>query len=137
MFSPLHRRPKPAYPPRSLKSAKLHRAESKVFPEALTSLVQHTRELAEGAEHLLRVFDRGQNSKANLEAADKAKVHVVGGLVASQHRDLLAVAADDFKEVVGDLRVHRTCKTVYGLPAVVIVTYNHSLHRKQRITFIR
>ena len=91
-----------------------NRAESKVFPEALTSLVQHTRELAEGAEHLLLVFDRGQNSKSNLEAADKAKVHVVGGLVASQHRDLLAVAVDDFKEVVGDLRVYRTSKTVYG-----------------------
>ena len=114
-----------------------NRAESKVFPEALTSLVQHTRELAEGAEHLLLVFDRGQNSKSNLEAADKAKVHVVGGLVASQHRDLLAVAVDDFKEVVGDLRVYRTSKTVYGLPAAVIVTYNASLHRKQRITFIR
>lgn len=114
-----------------------NRAESKVFPEALTTLVQHTRELAEGAEHLLLVFDRGQNSKSNLEAADKAKVHVVGGLVASQHRDLLAVPNDHFIEVVGDLRVHRTTKTVYGLQAAVIVTYNNSLHRKQRITFVR
>ena len=114
-----------------------NRAESRVFPEALTSLVQHTRELAEGAEHLLLVFDRGQNSKSNIEAAGKAKVHVVGGLVASQHRDLLAVPDDGFKEVVGDLRVHRASKTVYGLPAVVIVSYNPSLHRKQRITFVR
>ena len=114
-----------------------NRAESKVFPEALTTLVQHTRELAEGAEHLLLVFDRGQNSKSNLEAADKAKVHVVGGLVASQHRDLLAVPDDHFTEVVGDLRVHRTTKTVYGLQAAVVVTYNNSLHRKQRITFVR
>lgn len=47
-----------------------NRADSKVFPEVLTMLVEHTRALTTEAEHLLLVFDRGQNSKANLEAAE-------------------------------------------------------------------
>ena len=114
-----------------------NRADSMVFPEVLTSLVEHTRELAASAEHLLLVFDRGQNSKANLQAANEAKVHVVGGLIASQQRELLTIPLVQFTEQAGDLRIHRTERQVYGLPAVVIITFNPKLHYKQRRSFDR
>ena len=114
-----------------------NRADSKVFPEVLATLVERTRELAAGAEHLLLVFDRGQNSKANLQAAAAARVHVVGGLVASQQRELLATPLDRFTEQLGELRIYRTERVVYGLTAAVVITFNAKLHYKQRRSFDR
>lgn len=114
-----------------------NRADSKVFPEVLETLVEHTRELAAGSTHLLLVFDRGQNSKANVQAAAASKVHVVGGLVASQHRALLATPLDRFTEQHGELRVYRTEQEIYGLPAAVLITFNPKLHYKQRRSFDR
>ena len=107
----------------------------RVFPHMLRRLVERVRRLDPHAADLTLVFDRGHNSKANMKEAVEAGAFVVGGLVASQHPDLLRLDVRTSDERVGDLTVVTTEKTVYGQPAKVVVTYNAVLERKQRVVF--
>ncbi len=46
---------------------------------------------------VILVFDKGNNSRENLEALRNGPYHVIGSLVPSQHPDLLAVPPSQFR----------------------------------------
>ena len=112
-----------------------HVADVRVFPHVLRRLMARIEHLDPHAGARTLVFDRGHNSKSNLAAAAEAGAFAVGGLVLSQHPDLVALDVQAATERVGELRVLRTEKTVYGQRAAVVVTYSEKLERKQRIAF--
>ena len=107
----------------------------RVFPHVLRRLMERVRRLDPGAAEITLVFDRGHNSKENLADVAKAGAFAVGGLVASQHPDLLRRNVKGSSECVADLRVLKVDKVVYGQKAAVVVTYNDKLEKKQRLTF--
>ena len=118
--------------------------DHQAFPEVLVRLVQRLDAVlgpadlkAEETRSKL-AFDRGQNSAENLRQLAAAHIKVIGGLVLSQHRDLLKLPVTESPEMVGDLRVLRAEKKVYGgHDAVVVILYSEKLARKQHLTFDR
>ncbi|MCL6596944.1 MAG: IS1634 family transposase [Firmicutes bacterium] len=110
-------------------------ADVRLFPHVLRRLLDRVRHLDPTAAKLTLVFDRGHNSKANLAEVASAGAFAVGSLIPSQHPDLMALDVKTSAQRVGDLRVLQVDKTVYGQRAVVVITYNEKLERKQRIAF--
>jgi len=112
--------------------------DSTVFPDFLTRLVRRVAALAKEAEHLLLVFDRGQNSKANIKKVRGLQIHAVGGLSWNHHKDLLNVPLDCFRNANDPrLILWEQNRIIWELPVKVVITYNPALERKQRRTIAR
>jgi transposase len=117
-----------------------HCHDAKLLPESMTRLVERVTRLNRGCQNLLLVCDKGNNSAENLARLKDLKgvhVDVVGSLVPSQHRRLLAIPVEQYSGTSGELRVWSERREVYGLPARVVMTYNEKLARRQRQTFER
>ncbi|MCL6451957.1 MAG: IS1634 family transposase [Acetobacteraceae bacterium] len=99
---------------------------------ALTEeLVARHAAVAQGCQEVTLVFDKGNNSQANLRAVEESPYHFVGSLVPSQHRDLLAVPVSEFEPLQGErfrgVTAYRTTKKVFGVERTVVVTRNEAL----------
>src|SRR6202022_2482417 len=92
--------------------------DPKVFAAALPRLVARLEAVGVDPASVTVVFDKGNNSGANLAAVDVAAIGFVGSLVPTQHRDLLAVPDEEFPSVDGlDAVVAYRCeKAFYGVP---------------------
>ena len=115
--------------------------DAPTFASLTDELVARYREIAQGAEHVTLVFDKGNNSKDNLGAVAESPYHFVGSLVPTQHPKLLAVAAARFRSLAEEglpgVRVYRTRETVFGASRTVLVTYNENLFVAQSQTLLR
>ena len=123
--------------------------DAKLFPESMTRLIDRITHWNRGAHHLVVIGDRGNNSQKNFPdlvhasasdpaaAGERLRVDVIGGLVASQHRDLLQKPLTAYAETHGTLKVWHGKRVVYGLPATVVMTYHAGLAQKQRQSFDR
>ncbi len=106
--------------------------DSKEFQAVYSRLVQRCRALAgDDAAEITLVFDKGNNSKDNLELVAREGLHFVSSLVPSQHKDILAVPLASYREVNAErwpkLLSYRTTKKVFATPAVVVATFNPAL----------
>jgi transposase len=103
--------------------------------------VARYRELTDGAEHITLVFDKGNNSQANLEAVAGSPYHFVGSLVPTHHRDLLATPARRLRALDEDglpgVSAYRTTRTIFGVERTVLVIYNDNLFVAQSRTLLR
>ena len=106
------------------------RSDARLFPEAMTDLVNRYLALTKGTRELTVVFDKGNNSKANVEKASELKLRVVGSLVPSHHKDLTAVRLNRYADIEGQ-RVYVTRKEVFGIQAKVAVLYNEATYKRQ------
>jgi transposase len=77
------------------------------------------------------VFDKGNNSRDNLELVARQGLHFVSSLVPGQHKDILAVPLASYREVNAmrwpKLLSYRTTKQVFGQERVVVTTFNPAL----------
>jgi transposase len=100
--------------------------DSVTFAKVLPTLARRHRQLLAGLDqHITLVFDKGNNSAANLKALGKTPYHLIGSLVPSQHEDLLAVPLSRFRRLPGRFGktwVHRTAKEVYDRTWTVVIT---------------
>ena len=118
--------------------------DARLFPEAMTRLVNRITHLHRDALHMVFIFDRGNHSAENLQnlvrpstAERQPRIDVIGGLVATQHRDLLRKPLRQYRQIMGDLQVWSGPRTVYGLDATVVLTYHAGLATRQRRVFDR
>lgn len=91
---------------------------------------RHRQLLPDKEQHITLVFDKGNNSKKNIQRLAKTPYHVIGSLVPSQHADLLAVPLRKFRrlpERFGKTWAYRTTKEVYGRKWTVVLTRSQSL----------
>jgi transposase len=111
------------------------------FTGLTAELIRRHRVLATQVKDITLVFDKGNNSRDNLQAVDRSPYHFIGSLVPSQHPELLALPAKDFHSLAADglpgVSTHRTTKAVFGAPRVVVVTYNQKLFVAQSRTLLR
>lgn len=70
-----------------------NKADSKIFASTITKITDRLCKISSDLEGLTLVFDRGNNSKSNL-SEDILKIHYVGALSPSQHKDLMKKAID-------------------------------------------
>jgi transposase len=110
--------------------------DSKQFGSVLTDLSARYQALAQSCENITLVFDKGNNAKKNFSALKDTPFHFVGSLTPSQHPDLLAVPADQYRPLanprLGGVAVYRTVKHLFGVDRTVVVTYNESLYLGQK-----
>lgn len=109
--------------------------DSVTFESVTDDLVARYHLLAKEAEHVTVVFDKGNNSKENLEEVADAPYHVIGSLVPSHHSDLIAVPLKNFAPLK-DLRLenvlaYRVKKTIWGREWTVVVTRSENLLQGQ------
>jgi transposase len=113
--------------------------DAKRFSELLARMKDRIREIRNSEEpDVTLVFDRGNNSSANIEALamDRSQgFHFVGGLKRNQFPELLDLSKEDFKlladERLGDSSAFRTVREVLGDSYTVVVVHNPELYDAQ------
>ena len=114
--------------------------DAPTFSSLLDALAARWQGLfARHGEDITLVFDKGNNSAANLAALEEGPYHFVGSLVPTQHPELLAVPDRRLQPLDGidGVRVWRTRYTVYGTERTVLVTWNRNLFDAQTATLLR
>jgi len=109
--------------------------DPKVFAAALPKLVARLEAVGVDPASVTVVFDKGNNSGANLAAVNVAAIGFVGSLVPTQHRDLLAVPDEEY-QAVEDLEgvvAHRCEKEIYGVARSIVVTRSENFLAKQLV----
>jgi transposase len=100
--------------------------DSVTFAKVLPTLARRHRQLLAGLDqHITLVFDKGNNSQANIQALAKTPYHLIGSLVPSQQKDLLDIELSRFRRLPGRFGktwVHRTSKELYGRSWTVVIT---------------
>lgn len=109
--------------------------DSVTFASITDELVERYRALARDCEHVTLVFDKGNNSEDNLSELGQGPYHVVGSLVPSQHKDLLAVSLRRFETFaeprLKGVQAYRTTRKMFGRSWTVVVTRSEELLRGQ------
>ena len=111
-----------------------NRNDSKVFGEVVVRIKDRLAELNFDLETHTLVFDRGNNSRANLEAVAEAGLHYVGALTPYHHAGLLQQAEGNYAPVtVGDveLDVYRARQEIWGQDRTVLVFVSERLKAGQ------
>ena len=115
--------------------------DAPLFRGLCSQLGARWRAISAACESITLVFDKGNNSKANLVLVDASEFHVIGSLVPTHCPDLLATPpaelADLAPEGLPGVRVRRVRRNVYGVELTVVVTYNEQLFQAQTRTLER
>lgn len=108
-------------------------ADVRTFEAALPRLLSRLEALGVEPASVSLVFDKGNNSAANLARLDEAGIGFVGSLVPTQHPDLLAVADSEYTPVEGidGVAAFRAQKEVFGALRTIVVTRSESFLAKQ------
>ena len=105
----------------------------RTFERTLPVLLRRLEAVGVEPHSVTVVFDKGNNSAANLDRVAASGVGFVGSLVPTQHADLLAIADEEFSPVDGFDAVvaHRTNKEVFGARRTVVITRSQTFLEKQ------
>ena len=118
-----------------------NRPDAPTFCSLAEDLARRCRELTDGAQQVTLVFDKGNNSRDNLDLVAQGPFRFIGSLVPTQHPDLLAVPAERLAPLADEglpgVRAWRTRKTVFGVERTVLVTFNQELFDAQKQTLER
>lgn len=115
--------------------------DASTFASLTDMLMTRVRQLHEQVEHVTLIFDKGNNSEANLAAVDDMPLHFVASLVPTHYPDLLAIGSDQFTSLASAglpaVSAYRTIQEVFGQPRTIVVTYNENLFVAQSKTLLR
>ena len=118
-----------------------NQTDAPTFASLTSALVDRCREITDTVEHITIVFDKGNNSKDNLDAVEDSPFHFVGSLVPTQHKDLLEIPKSEFKSLANEgfpsVIAYRCTKKAYGQQQTILVTYNDKFFVAQSKTLLR
>jgi transposase len=109
--------------------------DSKVFASSLPRLLSRLEAVGVDPASVTVVFDKGNNSEANLKAVNVAAIGFVGSLVPTQHQDLLGVPDEEYQDVedLPGVVAYRATKRIYGVARTIVVTRSESFLAKQLV----
>jgi hypothetical protein len=107
----------------------------KVFADALPRLITRLEAIGVEPASVCVVFDKGNNSAANIEDLARREIGFVGSLVPTQHADLLAVPDGAFEPVdsLEGVVAHRSEKEIFGAYRTVVVTRSERFLSEQLV----
>jgi transposase len=108
--------------------------DTKVFAGVIETIKSRLNDLGLDIEKHTIVFDRGNNSKRNLAAVEKLKLHYVGALTPYHHKDLINDAVSNFRELDLDgtaMQVYRDKRVIWQAQRTVIVFVSEQLKAGQ------
>lgn len=101
------------------------------FGSVIEELVRRYRRLTEACPHVTLIFDKGNNSEANLQQLPGTGLHFVGSLRLNQCPDLLEVPLREYRSMQAEdlqsVQVYRRRRKVFAEERTVLVTYNENL----------
>ena len=107
----------------------------KAFPDSLSAIRKRLETLVGKVDDITLVYDKGNNSRANQALVDNSGLHFVGSLVPSQHVDLLAIPAEQYRSIQDDtlegFLVHRVKKDIWGAERSVLLSISEEFRIKQ------
>ena len=110
-------------------------SDSNVFKDIVARLRRRFAELELDLDKHTLVFDRGNNSKANMALLAQAGLHYVGALTPYQHRELIEQARDRLEPVQiaqENMNVFRTKSVIWDEERTVLVFISSKLKQGQR-----
>ncbi len=118
--------------------------DAKSFPVMLNLLVDRLKKLGlnkKEIESMSIVFDKGNNSKPNISAV-AGHMHVVGSVQHKQVKDLMDIPLESYEFLYENAKKHkvygyRTERSLFGIDAIVVVSYNDGTEKRQRMTYER
>jgi transposase len=118
-----------------------NRPDAPTFASLTEELVTRHRLIANQVERVTLIFDKGNNSKDNLQAIADSPYHFIGSLVPTQHPDLLKIPAHRFRSLADEglpgVTAYRTTRMIFGAQRTVVVSYNEALFVAQARTLLR
>ena len=124
-----------------------NRHDAKKFPEIIGKLADRFAMFSKNVDKVTLVFDKGNNSKKNIELLDKTSYHFVGSLKPYDHKQFLEIPVEKFqlvpvangegKKKKDDIYAYRTQEEVLGAVRTVVVTYERKLYERNLRTFVK
>jgi len=108
--------------------------DSTVFKKVISVVVKRMDELGLDLKKHTIVFDRGNNSKNNLEILESLKLFYVGALTAYHHPSIIEDAYENFESVIiGEavIKAHRQRKIIWEKDRTVVVFVSDKLKAGQ------
>jgi len=108
--------------------------DSKVFREVLGKIKSRMVKLGLDIEKHTVIFDRGNNSKSNLNAVEKLGLHYVGALTPYHHKKLINQAETNFEAIninENEIQVYRDKLVLWGNLRTVVVFISENLKSGQ------
>jgi transposase len=107
--------------------------DAPLFAEEIPRVRQWLDALGRRPSDVTLVFDKGNNSRANLDLLEEAKFHYVGSLRPSLHRDLLEIPLAKFRRCYGEGEAttfaYRVRREAHERMATLVMTYNRLQER--------
>ena len=115
--------------------------DSPTFSNITKELSARYKIIAKGTDRITLVFDKGNNSKKNIQDIKETPYHIIGSLVPTQHSDLLKISTQEFYSLKEEgylaVTVHRTRKNVFGTEYTIVIANNKMLFEAQEKTLLR
>ena len=115
-----------------------NRHDSKAFGRVIERFFNAYKSRKPDAGGMTIVFDKGNNSKDNLNKfVEDSGFHFVGSVKPDDHKDLALISNSDDCFVplshpkLDRVKAFRTIKKIYGKEMTVVVTFNHNLYTAQ------
>jgi transposase len=114
-----------------------NRADAKEFPVMMERLKTRYEAITNRASDVTVVFDRGNNSGANIELLESGEfmLHYVGGLKENEAQEMFAIDHDEYVPLCSPTlegqSAYRREMVVYGRNAIVVIVYNPELEKGQ------
>jgi len=111
-----------------------NKADSNVFKDELSQMLQRLRNVFDEVSSVTLVFDKGNNSKENFSSLDKEQVFYVAGLVPSHFKSLLQEANQHFTsmKIEGEnIPIYRVKQEIWSHERTCIVTISAQLKEGQ------
>ena len=115
--------------------------DAKQFPEILQRFKKFLLTLPgkndKLADDTTVIFDKGNNSKANIELLDELKLNFVGSVKLGEHKELAEISNNDSRfepcllDNLRQIKSFSVKKTVYGKTRRIIVSFNQELFNTQ------
>jgi len=115
--------------------------DSKVFVRILDEICRRLEKLKVELKDITLVFDKGINSRDNINAA-LDHMHIVGSLTRAQVESLFEISPEQYHDIYINEKGHRIkgfrgVKEVFGQKFTVVVSYNPATHKLQQATYER
>jgi transposase len=104
--------------------------DAPVFKQVIDKLKKRLRQLKLSQQSHTIVFDRGNNSKQNLQLIKEAGLHYVGALTPRHHRELIDDALSYFDSLKGsekEMPIYRTQRAVWDDERTLVVYLSEDL----------
>ena len=113
--------------------------DSEEFSGIVDKIINRLTELNICSEDLVLVFDKGNNSKDNIEKVT-SKMSFVGAVKANQAEELLEVPLSKYEHLYknskgNEILGYRTKHRFYGSEYTTIITYNKGTYKLQKSTY--